>query len=51
VGYAGFLVGPPLIGLISDATSLRLGLAAVLLAGLAIASLSRVVSVPKPAVE
>ncbi len=47
VGYTGFLVGPPLIGLIADATSLRLALAAVLLAGLAIASLSQVVSVLK----
>jgi MFS family permease len=30
VGYAGFLVGPPIIGLIADITSLRIGLLVVL---------------------
>jgi MFS family permease len=30
VGYAGFLVGPPIIGLIADATNLRFGLVVVL---------------------
>jgi predicted MFS family arabinose efflux permease len=29
IGYAGFLAGPPVIGLLSDATSLRVGLALV----------------------
>ena len=40
VAYAGFLVGPPLIGLLSEATSLRVGLAAVAVAGAMIAALS-----------
>jgi MFS family permease len=43
VGYAGFLVGPPLIGLLSEATSLRVGLATVAVAGAAIAALSSLV--------
>jgi MFS family permease len=43
VGYSGFLVGPPLIGLLSDATSLRVGLAAVAVAGALIAALSSLV--------
>ncbi len=43
VGYAGFLVGPPLIGLLSEATSLRIGLATVAVAGAAIAALSSLV--------
>jgi MFS family permease len=30
VGYAGFLVGPPIIGLIADGTNLRFGLVVVL---------------------
>jgi Na+/melibiose symporter-like transporter len=29
IGYAGFLAGPPVIGLVSEATSLRVGLALV----------------------
>ncbi|NJK46475.1 MAG: MFS transporter, partial [Pleurocapsa sp. SU_196_0] len=41
--YAGFLVGPPLIGLLSEATSLRVGLAAVAVAGALIAALSSLV--------
>lgn len=40
VAYAGFLVGPPLIGLLSEATSLRVGLSAVAVAGAVIAALS-----------
>ena len=44
VAYAGFLVGPPLIGLLSEATSLRVGLAAVAVAGAIIAVLSSFVS-------
>jgi MFS family permease len=43
VGYSGFLVGPPLIGLLSEATSLRVGLAAVAMAGACIAALSSLV--------
>jgi MFS family permease len=43
VGYSGFLVGPPLIGLLSEATSLRVGLAVVAVAGACIAMLSRLV--------
>jgi MFS family permease len=45
VGYSGFLVGPPLIGLLSEFVSLRFGLLAVLLAGVAIAGLSKLVRV------
>ncbi|MEL6527416.1 MAG: MFS transporter, partial [Chloroflexota bacterium] len=29
IGYAGFLVGPPIIGFVAEATSLRFGLAIV----------------------
>jgi MFS family permease len=43
VGYAGFLVGPPLIGLLSEATSLRFGLAAVVVMCAMIAVLSSLV--------
>jgi MFS family permease len=39
-GYAGFLVGPPVIGFVSHASSLRFGLACVLLLGIAIALLA-----------
>ncbi len=49
VAYAGFLVGPPLIGLLSEATSLRVGLAAVAVAGAVIAALSSFVK-PRAAV-
>lgn len=40
----GFLASPPLVGLIADATSLRLGLMVVPLAGLAVIALSGVLS-------
>lgn len=43
VGYAGFLVGPPLIGLIANQTSLRFGLMVVMLAGFTISLLSNYV--------
>ncbi|PQO28833.1 MFS transporter [Blastopirellula marina] len=45
VGYFGFLVGPPLIGFASEFATLRWALGLVLLAGLAIVSLSRTVEV------
>jgi sugar phosphate permease len=35
VGYVGLIVGPLVIGMVADATSLRLGLASVALAGVA----------------
>lgn len=41
VGYAGFLVGPPLIGFVSDAVGLRLALGLVALGIAAIALLAR----------
>lgn len=41
IGYGGFLLGPGLIGAIAELSSLRLGLAVVALAGIAIALLSR----------
>lgn len=44
----GFLASPPLVGLIADATSLRLGLLVVPLAGLAVIALSGVLSARTP---
>jgi predicted MFS family arabinose efflux permease len=41
IGYAGLLAGPPLIGMIAEALSLRTGVAAIGLAGLLIAGLAR----------
>ncbi|MEY4531430.1 MAG: hypothetical protein RLZZ156_2151, partial [Deinococcota bacterium] len=43
VAYSGFLIGPPLIGLLSEVISLRFGLLVVLLAGVTIAVLSKLV--------
>lgn len=40
-GYAGFLIGPPVIGFISDPTSLRWGLSVLIGAGVLILVLSR----------
>jgi predicted MFS family arabinose efflux permease len=39
VGYAGFLAGPPIIGLVADAIGLRLALAILLLAAAIVAGL------------
>lgn len=47
VGYSGFLVGPPLIGLLAEVTALRVGLFAIAVMGLLIAALSSLVQ-PKP---
>src|SRR5699024_8250855 len=44
----GFLVSPPVIGLIADASSLRLGLLVVPLAGIAVIALSGVLSPRTP---
>lgn len=41
VSYLGFLAGPPFIGLLADATSLRASLAGVALLGLVSAAMSR----------
>jgi MFS family permease len=41
VGYTGFIVGPPLIGVIADATSLPTALALLCLSGLAVTVLGR----------
>jgi hypothetical protein len=38
----GFLLSPPLVGLVADAVSLRVGLLAVPIAGLAVVVLARV---------
>jgi len=46
IGRTGFLVGPPLVGLVGDAVSLRAGLLAVPLAGLAVAGLASVLTGP-----
>jgi hypothetical protein len=42
VGYIGFLAGPPLIGLVAEATSLRVGVGLVGLTSLLIIALSGV---------
>ena len=44
IGYTGFLAGPPLIGMIGEALSLRVGVAAIGLAGLLIAGLAGVLA-------
>ena len=41
VGFTGFLLGPPLIGLVAGATSLRVSFAIIACMGLAVASLGR----------
>jgi MFS family permease len=41
VGFAGFLLGPPLIGLVAGATSLRVSFAIIACMGLAVAALAR----------
>jgi MFS family permease len=43
VGYSGFLVGPPLIGLVAEVAGLRLGLGAIAVAGVLIAVLAGLV--------
>jgi hypothetical protein len=45
LGYLGFLVGPPVIGLISEFSSLRVGLAFVVLLSVLAASLVRAAEV------
>jgi MFS family permease len=40
IGFTGFLIGPPVIGLIADASSLTWGLALVALLGICITALS-----------
>ncbi len=47
IGYAGFVVGPPVIGFVADATSLALALGLIVLACLAIALFAAVVE-PAP---
>ena len=46
IGYAGLLAGPPLIGMIGEALSLRAGVAAIGLAGLLIAALAGILAPP-----
>ncbi|SNC64688.1 Fucose permease [Hymenobacter gelipurpurascens] len=41
VGFAGFLLGPPVIGLVAGATSLRVSFSLIALMGLAVAALAR----------
>lgn len=41
VGFAGFLLGPPLIGLVAGQTSLRVSFAIIACMGLAVAALAR----------
>jgi MFS family permease len=40
IGYAGFLFGPGIIGTVAEAATLRIGLLAVVVAGLSIAVLA-----------
>jgi hypothetical protein len=47
IGYAGFLVGPPVIGFVADATSLTLALGLIFLACAAIAIAANIVE-PSP---
>jgi MFS family permease len=42
IGYAGFLVGPGLIGAVAELTSLRLALATIVVTGLSISLLAGV---------
>ena len=44
IGYTGFLAGPPLIGMVAEALSLRLGIAVIGLAGLVIAVLAGILA-------
>ena len=44
IGYAGFLIGPALIGGLAELTDLRTALSTILFAGLAIAASSIVVA-------
>jgi MFS family permease len=41
VGFAGFLLGPPLIGLVAGITSLRVSFSLIAVMGLAVAALAR----------
>lgn len=41
IGYLGFLAGPPLIGLIAEATSLRISFSVIALMGMCIAVMSK----------
>lgn len=45
-GYTGFLAGPPLIGLVAELSSLRVGLAVVAVAGVVIAGLASTLRAP-----
>jgi fucose permease len=44
IGYTGFLAGPPLIGMVAEALSLRLGIGVIGLAGLVIAVLAGILA-------
>lgn len=48
VGFAGFLMGPAMIGFVAGATSLPLGLSLVVLASLVILALAREVAMASP---
>jgi hypothetical protein len=51
IGYTGFIVGPPLIGLLADQIGLPETLALLVIAALAVATLSGRVAVSKPPVS
>ena len=44
IGYAGLLAGPPLIGMVGELTSLRIGVAVIGLAGVLIAGLAGILA-------
>ena len=45
IGYAGFLAGPPQIGVVGEAVSLRARVGIIRLAGLLIAALAAILAV------
>lgn len=47
IGFAGFLIGPPLIGLVAGVTSLRVSFSLVALLGIGIALMAGKIPVPK----
>ena len=51
IGYTGFIVGPPLIGLLADQIGLPKTLGLLVLAALAVAALSGHAAAPRPTVS
>ena len=51
MGYSGFLIGPPLIGMVAEWTGLRLALALTVVAALVIAAGARAARAADPGRE